>query len=153
MSNCWLVHGVAHEKPRPEPGEYIGEDVYHPNQPTRGQIDELLLQFTGEHILVLAFDPSGCDSAEEVAEEVKKAVLWSYECRQKDLPARPQKHSSRLMIRCGEDPNLQEPCEHCAKHPQDCGSTFEKCNDALSKDESCPFVLTTYRAQVGAWPP
>jgi hypothetical protein len=84
MSSSWLVHGVVREKPRLGPlEEYNGEDIYHPNQPARGQIDEALTQFSGRHVLVVVFDPSGCDSAEDVAEEVKRSVLWSYDIRNK----------------------------------------------------------------------
>ena len=87
MSKSWLVTGFVREKPKiGEWGEYNGEDVYHPNQPTRGQIDECLVQFAGKAILVLAMDPSGCESVEELAEEAKQSVMWAFEKYNKDNP-------------------------------------------------------------------
>ena len=89
MSNTWLITGIVNEKPRlGDWGEYNGEDVYHPNQARRGQIDELLTQFTGKPILVVAIDPCGCESVEELADEVKRSVLWAFEDRSENDPVK-----------------------------------------------------------------
>lgn len=86
MSGAWLITGIVKEKPRIGVlGEYNGEDVYHPNQPTNGQIDEALMQFTGKPVLVVVFDPTGCESPEEVAQEVKDSIKWAFEVRKKNM--------------------------------------------------------------------
>jgi hypothetical protein len=87
MSFSWLITGISRERPRlGDLGEYDGEDVYHPNQPTRGQIDEALMLFTGKPILVVAVDPSGCCSHEELAQEVKETILEAFSRRSEDDP-------------------------------------------------------------------
>jgi hypothetical protein len=88
MSKSWLIAGIVGEKPKiGDWGEYNGEDVYHPNQPKRGQIDECLVQFSGKAILVIAIDPTGCcGSVEELAQEVKDSVAWMFENYNKDNP-------------------------------------------------------------------
>jgi hypothetical protein len=89
MSMTWVITGIANEKPRlGEFGEYNGEDVYHPKQPKCGQIDEMIMQFNGKPILVLAIDPTGCESDEELAQEVKESVLWTLEKRSEDDPVK-----------------------------------------------------------------
>ena len=87
MSKSWIITGFVKEKPRVgDLGEYVGEDVYHPNQPKRGQIDECLVQFYGKLILVIAIDPSGCQSVEELAQEASESVRWAFEKRSEDDP-------------------------------------------------------------------
>jgi hypothetical protein len=91
MSGTWLITGISKEKPRIGPlGEYNGEDVYHPNQPTHGQIDEALVQFTDKPVIVIVIDPAGCDSPEEVAEAAKNTVKWTFEKRESDRKLFPR---------------------------------------------------------------
>ena len=116
MSKMWLITRIAKEKPRiGDWGEYNGEDVYHPNQPKRGQIDEMLTQFSGKPILVVVIDPTGCESAEELAQEVKESVLWALDGRSEIDPVKKSFEQSietrkkffKMMspIKIGEDHN------------------------------------------------
>ena len=87
MTKSWLITGIVREKPRLPPcGEYNGEDVFSPNQPKRGQVDEMLMNFSGKSVLIVCFDPSGCTNKEEAAQEVKDSVLWALEGRHEDDP-------------------------------------------------------------------
>ena len=89
MTKSWLITGFVKEKPRTgDWGEYNGEDVYSPAQPTRGQIDECLVQFSGKAVLVIVVDPSGRESVEELAEEAKESVMWAFEKRSEDDPVK-----------------------------------------------------------------
>ena len=87
MSRTWSIAGISKERPRVgDFDEYNGEDVYSPVQPTRGQINECLLQFTGKPILLVVIGPTGCETVEEVAQEVKDSVVFALECRSGDDP-------------------------------------------------------------------
>jgi hypothetical protein len=87
MSKTWLITGISREKPRiGRLQEYNGEDVYHPNQPSRGQIDECLMQFSNKPVLVIVIDPTGCQTIEDAAHEVKESVVWALTDRSKTDP-------------------------------------------------------------------
>jgi len=78
MSKSWMIHGQVREKPRLcDFGEYNGEDVYHPNQPKRGQIDEMLINLSqSDKVIIIGINPSPDDTPEEIAEEFKQMALW-----------------------------------------------------------------------------
>ena len=78
MSKSWMIQGTVREKPRIGIlGEYNGEDVYHPNQPQRGQIDEMLMNLSHRKgVIIIGINPSDDDTPEEIAEEFKQTCLW-----------------------------------------------------------------------------
>jgi hypothetical protein len=78
----------------------MGYDIFHPNQPKRGQIDEALCQFTDKSVLVIVMDPSGADSPEEIAQEIKESVTWAFKVREKN-------HAKRTSNLVGSDKELE----------------------------------------------
>ncbi len=79
MSHTWMIQGQVREKPKTEHirGEYQGEDVYHPNQPNRGQIDEMLVNPKhSDKAILIGINPGPDDTVEDIAEEVKQTCLW-----------------------------------------------------------------------------
>ena len=79
MSHAWMIQGQVREKPRSSKieGEYNGEDVYHENQPTRGQIDEMLVNLMhSDKVILIGINPGPDDTVEEIAEEFKATALW-----------------------------------------------------------------------------
>lgn len=77
MSHAWMITGMVREKPRLEDwDEYNGEDVYHPNQPKRGQIDEMLMNLSHQDkVILIGINPGSDDTVEEIAEEFKQMAL------------------------------------------------------------------------------
>jgi hypothetical protein len=78
MSKSWMIQGQVREKPRIGVlGEYNGEDVYSPNQPKRGQIDEMLMNLShSDKVIIIGINPGFDDTMEEIVEEFKQTVLW-----------------------------------------------------------------------------
>jgi hypothetical protein len=78
MSKAWMIQGIVKEKPRIGIlGEYNGEDVYSPNQPKYGQIDEMLVNLShSDKVIIIGINPDDCDTIEEIAQEFKDTALF-----------------------------------------------------------------------------